>query len=71
MRKVKFKQYEVVVFEPSYETDNGDYIQKGELVYFLGPIPNMPGHCLVASRSGMVTGSFHLDDFRKATDDEV
>ncbi len=39
---------------------------------FLGEIPNMPGHCVVADhRSGKVFSGYHTEGFSELPEDEV
>lgn len=46
--------------------------KKEEVYVFLGEIPNMPGHCLVADRkSGKIHAGYHTESFTEIPDDEV
>jgi len=38
---------------------------------YLGEIVNMPGHCIIAGKSGKVYFGYHIENFRELTDDEV
>lgn len=68
----KFEQYEAVVFEPwSYRPDERHPLKYGELVYYLGEIPNVPGHCIVARYTGEVVPMIHPDDLREAREEEL
>ena len=49
----------------------GTPVRKGDTVVFLGAIPNMPGHIIVATARGRVLWGYHPDSFKKATDDEI
>lgn len=78
MRKVKFKQYEAIVFAPkwwnSYYLGNSspDHpLSYGEVVYYLGEIPNVMGHCIVVKWAGIVVPMVHTEDFRKAKEEEL
>jgi len=43
-----------------------------EVYVFLGEIPNMPEHCVVAARiNGRIFSGYHSFLFRELTDDEV
>ena len=42
-----------------------------ETFVYLGEIPNMPGHVVVAAENGRVYFGFHDDDFEELTEDEV
>jgi len=69
---MKFKQYEAIVFDPKYDQYRESYpLGRKEVVYFLGNIPNVTGHCLVVKYSGEVIAMVHPEDFRKATEEEL
>ena len=70
-QNMKFKPYEAVVFEPSYKVDWRHPLEKGEVVYFLGLIPNIVGHCIVLKENGRAVPNVHPQDFRKCREDEV
>ncbi len=39
---------------------------------YLGEIPNMPGHCVVAEQtSGKVHSGFHIENFVEMEEDEI
>ena len=38
---------------------------------FLGEIPNMEGHCIVAGQNGRIYFGFHTEDFVELHEDEV
>lgn len=71
----KFKQYEAVVFDPKwvdkYPLSDNHPLQLRELVYFLGLIPNVPGHCIVATEEGKIVPMIHPEDLRPAKDCEL
>ena len=70
----KFKYCEAIVFDPSWTVEDypGHPLKRGERVYFLGEIPNVPGHCVVASHDTMRTiGMVHPEDFRKSKEKEL
>jgi hypothetical protein len=46
--------------------------KKGEAYVFLGEIPNMPGHCVVAERvGGRIYAGYHTENFTELSNDEV
>lgn len=73
MAKSKFQYLEAVVFDVSY--CRGDYsrhpLKNGQLVIYLGEIPNVPGHCVVATYEGHVVPMIHPDELRQAEEDEL
>jgi hypothetical protein len=49
-----------------------DPIMKEEIFVFLGEIPNMQGHCVVAGhKSGKIFSGYHTNNFIELTEDEV
>lgn len=76
-KRWKPKQYEAVVFDPYWNVkgvkwENLEHpLKKGELVYYLGEIPNVEGHCIVATYDGRVVPMIHPEDLRKAREDEL
>lgn len=49
----------------------GPFGKKAVLVY-LGEIPNMPGHCVVADvKTGRIHAGFHSDRFTEILEDET
>lgn len=70
----RFEQYEAVVFDPKgwlVEDYPGHPLSRNELVYYLGEIPNVPGHCIVVKYSGITVPMIHPGDLRKATEEEL
>jgi hypothetical protein len=49
------------------------YPFRSEVAYvFIGEIPNMPGHCVVAdSQSGQLYSGYHTDHFVELSKDET
>jgi hypothetical protein len=46
--------------------------KKDEAYVFLGEIPNMPGHCVVAERTnGKIHAGYHTKSFHELSADEV
>lgn len=75
-KRSKFKHCEAIVFDPAWwdaypEYHQGHLLHKGEVVYYLGEIPNVPGHCIIAKYTGRVVPMLHPEDFRKAKEDEL
>jgi hypothetical protein len=72
----KFKKLSIIVFDPSYAKKEPNAYTKhplkiGELVVYIGEIPNAPGHCCVLKHSGEAVWLVHSTDFRLATKEEV
>jgi hypothetical protein len=74
VRRTNWQQGEAIVFDPAF-IDDADLIsgpiQRGEVVYFLSNIPNVPGHCIVARYNGKIVAMVHPSDFREAREDEL
>ena len=47
----------------------GIYI--GDHCLYLGEIPNMPGHCVVIRKDGVVVWALHEDEFEEVPEDET
>ena len=47
-----------------------EFLDQPNFIY-LGEIPNMPGHVVVAGNNGRIYYGFHDDDFEELTEDEV
>jgi hypothetical protein len=46
--------------------------KKGVAYIFLGEIPNMPGHCVIAEKmSGKIHAGYHTESFIELTSDET
>ena len=72
--RMKFKLGERIVFEPKwwkkkYEKEHP--LKFGEHYYFISNIPNVPGHCIVATHKGLIVPMIHPEDLRKAREDEL
>jgi len=73
----KIKPLSLVKLKKSYrkamkKSGYGDYPTMKETAFvFLGMIPNMPGHCVVAGHSGRVYFGLHPEDFKVLKEDEV
>ena len=72
------RQYALVKVEPEYKKwlidneQNGSPLLNEEVFVFLGEIPNMPEHCVIAgNKSGKVIGGFHSSNFIELTDEET
>lgn len=59
-----------VLPSPEYELYFKPLMDERYLVY-LGEIPQMRGHCVVAGHSGRVYSCYHTSDFIELTEDEV
>lgn len=73
-----FEMNEVVFWKPTWWYNEGSekYHDKhpltfGDRVYYLGEIPNVPGHCLVFCRDVGVVDMIHPGDLRKAKEEEL
>lgn len=71
------RQYSLCKFDiPKYEHEWYEKNYPKELLYehvvFLGEIPNMPDHCVVAAhKSGKVYCGYHTFNFVELTEDET
>lgn len=48
-----------------------DFGDNNKIFIFLGEIPNMPDHCIVARKDGSFLFGYHTDNFVELTEDEV
>ena len=65
------RQYALVVYE-AYAGEKRGVFKKDSHQVFLGEIPNMPGHCLVAdTKTGRIYTGFHTDRFREIPEDQT
>lgn len=74
MARKKFAFLEAIVFDPSWNVEAYPEhpLTRGEIVYWMGDIPNVDGHCCVAKTfPGGVVSMVHSDEFRKAKEDEL
>jgi hypothetical protein len=76
MRTRKLPKLSFAFFEPGWaklkaDVDPKHPLKYGELVIYLGDIPNSPSHCLVCKENGTVVWMIHTEDLREATEDEV
>ena len=72
------RQYALVKVTPASKTflaksGNGESPLLDDSVFvYLGEIPNMPGHCVVAGhKTGRVLSGFHTDNFVELKDSEI
>jgi hypothetical protein len=77
-RRKNFKPLECVVYDPKWNVEykstfdwSKSPIALGEVVLFMGNIPNVIGHCAVAKHTGEVIWLVHPEDFRTAREDEL
>jgi len=75
---MSIRQYALVKLLPDMKTwliENGHHnspLLLEEYFVYLGEIPNMPEHCVIAGRqSGKVFSGFHLDNFVELNDNET
>lgn len=63
------QQYSLVRFTaPKEHADKYDF-KVGQQFVFLGEIPNMPGHCVVADvESGRIHSGYHIENFEVMND---
>ncbi len=75
MKEAQPRQNSLVRFElgdidPSW-LDRYPFDEDGQYV-FLGEIPNMPGHCVVADpKTGKVHSGFHIEKFVEVSEGET
>ena len=51
--------------------DDSPLVQHDVFVY-LGEIPNMPGHCVLAShKDGVILSGYHIEDFEEIPEEET
>lgn len=56
----------------SYREEYKMFFKNDSLVIFLGEIPNMPGHCVVAGcTTGKIYSGLHTDNFVEMQEDEL
>lgn len=67
------RKLSLVVFEPPHITAKTKYpFRPNQLLVFLGEIPNMRGHCIVAdTQTGKIHSGFHIENFREASEEEI
>lgn len=63
------KKLTIVIFNPPKGYENHFPWKSGDSLLFLGEISNMPGHCVIADKSGKVYYGYHTENFVRA--DEV
>ena len=73
MKRKKFKYLEAIVFDPEWSVESYPEhpLKREEVVYYLGDIPNVDGHCIVLKWSGAAVSMVHPGDFRKANAREL
>lgn len=73
--RLSFKIGTAIIFEPEWaennKIDSRHPLKYSEMVYFISDIPNVPGHCIVATYDGRIVPMVHPEDFREATEDET
>ena len=73
-RQNSFVRYDVSNMPRQYR----DHFADGHLVFspqhryiYMGEIPNMPGHCVVADDDGKFYTGYRVENFIELTDDEL
>ena len=70
-RRLSFVKFEAPSFISGQKSAQYPFSET-EVYVFLGEIPNMPEHCVVADRiNGRIFAGYHSFLFRELTDDEV
>ena len=65
------RQYALVKHTPHPQEKRGPF-PKGATLVFLGEIPNMPGHCVVADiRTGKIHAGYHTERFKEIQEDQT
>lgn len=58
------EQYALVRFRPPAGFEDKCQFKDGQVFVYLGEIPNMRGHCVVADReTGMIHAGYHAENF--------
>ena len=72
------RQYAMVKLQSEFTSwlkENGhenSELLREDVYIFMGEIPNMPEHCVVAAKnSGKILSGLHTDNFIELTEDEV
>lgn len=69
---MKIKYLSVVKVKNKFVSDYSTLFPSNEIYIWLGEIPNMLGHCVVANFwSGRIYSGYHCDIFRLAKEDEI
>ena len=75
MEKLEINSF--VVFDLSsvsnaiYKSHYEELFPKGKLFIYLGEVKQMKGHCLLCDLdTGRITGLYHSENFREATEEE-
>lgn len=66
----KFKNNTIVIYDPGSKSVDPT-MKIGESVLYLGVITNVPNHCAVAKRDGVVLWLVHPEDFRLPKESEL
>lgn len=54
------------------DKEPNSHLLEDDIYIFLGEIPNMPEHCIVAGhKSGRVYSGYHVTNFQELNEDEV
>ena len=70
-KKILPRQYAIVRHIP-YPVEKRGPFPRGAALVFLGEIPNMPGHCVVAEvNTGRVHAGYHTERFEEVPEDQT
>ena len=65
------RQYALVKFECNDDFWDTYPFTKNDTYVYMGEIPNMPGHCVVADyKTGNLISGYHIESFKELKDDE-
>lgn len=74
----KPRQYSLIRVVPEYKEEmkkswKPDFVLlKSDVFVFLGEIPNMKGHCIVAAHpNGPIVSGWHIENFEEVPEDET
>ena len=72
LQLVKVKLPKSVQNHAESRTMNTGYpFKNGEMLLWLGGIPQMPGHCVVVNKNGKVLWGYHTDNFVEPDEDDI
>ena len=59
------------IYEEFYAQTFDGETHEGKLFIYLGEVPQTPSHCILADlKTGLISGLWHTENFREATEDE-
>ena len=68
-RKLSLVKFDFKTLPKKYHSDYP--FRPEDRLIFLGEIPNMMGHCVLAKEDGTITSGWHTDNFVELTEDEL